>query len=29
MPAIAVKRLDGRTHVVRRFDYRDFLGNLS
>ncbi len=29
MPAIAVKRCDGRTHVVRRFDYTDFLGSLS
>lgn len=29
MPAIAVRRLDGRVEVVREFTYSDFLNNLS
>ncbi|MGA2142498.1 MAG: carboxynorspermidine decarboxylase [Brevinematales bacterium] len=29
MPSIAVKRLDGTLDVVRKFDYYDFLNNLS
>lgn len=29
MPSIAVKRLDGSTEVVRRFNYRDFVNSLS
>jgi carboxynorspermidine decarboxylase len=29
MPSIAVKRLDGSIHVVRRFSYEDFRDNLS
>jgi carboxynorspermidine decarboxylase len=29
MPSIVVKRLDGKIEVVRRFDYRDYLNNLS
>lgn len=29
MPSIAVRRLDGRLEVVRRFDYEDYLTQLS
>lgn len=29
MPAIAVKRLNGRIDLVRQFGYRDFINNLS
>lgn len=29
MPTIAVRRLDGTVEVVRRFDYQDFVSNLS
>ena len=29
MPSIAVKRLNGRLEVVKRFNYRDFLSSLS
>jgi len=29
MPAIVVKRRNGRTQVVRRFAYKDFVGSLS
>ncbi len=29
MPAIAVRRLNGRIDVVRRFDYADYAGSLS
>jgi carboxynorspermidine decarboxylase len=29
MPAIAVKRLNGKIDVVRRFGYRDFVESLS
>ncbi len=29
MPSIAVRRLDGKTELVRSFGYRDFLNNLS
>jgi len=29
MPSIAVKHLDGSTELVREFDYKDFLENLS
>jgi carboxynorspermidine decarboxylase len=29
MPAIAVKRLDGKIDVVRTFDYIDFIKSLS
>lgn len=29
MPSIAVKRLNGRIDVVRKFGYRDFVGSLS
>jgi carboxynorspermidine decarboxylase len=29
MPAIAVRRLDGRIDVVRSFDYEDYLNALS
>lgn len=29
MPSIAVKRLNGKTELLRRFDYRDFLNSLS
>jgi len=29
MPAIAVKRLNGKLDVVRHFAYKDFLNNLS
>ena len=29
MPAIAVRRLDGTTEVVRTFSYEDFINNLS
>jgi carboxynorspermidine decarboxylase len=29
MPSIVVKRLDGSTRVVRKFDYNNFLNNLS
>ena len=29
MPAIAVRRLNGRVDVVRRFDYTDYVSGLS
>lgn len=29
MPAIVVRRLSGKVDVVRRFEYRDFMGSLS
>jgi len=29
MPAIVVKRLDGKIELVRKFYYKDFLNNLS
>lgn len=29
MPSIVVKRLNGKLDVVRRFDYKDFINNLS
>jgi len=29
MPAIAVRRLDGRIDVVKTFDYEDFLNSQS
>jgi carboxynorspermidine decarboxylase len=29
MPSIAVKKLDGKTGLVRSFDYKDFMNNLS
>ncbi|MDR1695431.1 MAG: carboxynorspermidine decarboxylase [Endomicrobium sp.] len=29
MPAIAVKRLNGKTDIIRKFDYNDFKNNLS
>jgi carboxynorspermidine decarboxylase len=29
MPSIVVRRMDGRTEIVRRFDYEDYLTNLS
>jgi carboxynorspermidine decarboxylase len=29
MPSIVVKRRDGSLDVVRRFDYKDFINNLS
>lgn len=29
MPSIVVKRLDGTLDVVRKFDYKDFINNLS
>ncbi len=29
MPSIAVRELDGSEHVIRQFDYEDFLSALS
>ena len=29
MPSIAVRRLDGSVELVRSFDYKDYIGNLS
>ena len=29
MPAIVVKRLNGKTEVVKKFTYKDFINNLS
>ena len=29
MPSIAVKRLNGRIDIVRKFGYRDFVSSLS
>jgi carboxynorspermidine decarboxylase len=29
MPAIAVKRLDGKIDLVRKFGYKDFVESLS
>ncbi len=29
MPAVAIRRLDGRIDVVRNFSYADFMTNLS
>ena len=29
MPSIVIRRLDGRTEVVKTFDYEDYLGTLS
>jgi carboxynorspermidine decarboxylase len=29
MPSIVVKRLNGTVELVRSFDYKDYLGNLS
>ena len=29
MPAIALRELDGRVHVVRSFSYDDYVGSLS
>jgi carboxynorspermidine decarboxylase len=29
MPSIAIKRLNGKTELIREFDYRDFQNNLS
>lgn len=29
MPSIVIKRLNGKLDVVRRFDYKDFINNLS